>query len=291
MTGAHDSYAVGYDGLLPRALFYIVRLLPDYRTGCIINRNKIKGSRFLRTQMKIFITNDDGIKAEGLRRLARAARKYGDLYIFAPKEQQSGKSHSITVHSVCDAVRIERVYGYPVEAEQVWTVAGTPADCVRMGFNCILKEKPDIVFSGVNNGYNVGYESLYSGTVGAAMESLVYSVPAIAYSQYDESDYSGFERYFEEVTDSLLSSSIGVNQIWNVNFPHCGADSIEGLKYGCVPARDMFYHCGYKVTKEDEDNYLIDSLFEDRTSGEPGTDIDALLNNQISIGTMTSRVG
>lgn len=174
--------------------------------------------------MRILVVNDDGIQAPGIRKLAELAKEFGEVTVAAPKRQCSGMSHRITVDLGMEIAKVD----FPVEGVEAYSIDGTPADCVKLAIRNVLEEKPDVVFSGINKGYNIGYEILYSGTVGAAMEALVHGVPAIAYSQDDTADYAVVEKYFGELTEILLKQKIGEGQIWNVNFPNCAAEEVKG---------------------------------------------------------------
>ena len=236
--------------------------------------------------MKILVVNDDGIQAPGIRELAKLAKQFGEVTVAAQKSQCSGMSHRITVDNGMEIARVE----FPVEGVEAYSIDGTPADCVKLALRNVLKEKPDIVFSGINRGYNIGYEILYSGTVGAAMEALVHGVPAIAYSQDDTADYSVVERYFGELTEILLNQKIGENQIWNVNFPNCPAEEVKGTLYDRVPARLEFYHDRFELEEMDTNLYMASSIQKKKTSAPEGTDAEALLENYISVSRLTSIV-
>ena len=99
---------------------------------------------------KILITNDDGIRADGIIRLARAAKKFGDVTVVAPRSQRSAMSHSITLRTYIDLEKVE----FPVEGVEAYACSGTPADCVRIGCLNVIENGPDVVFSGINFGYN-----------------------------------------------------------------------------------------------------------------------------------------
>ena len=101
---------------------------------------------------KILITNDDGIQSDGIIRLARAAKKYGKVWVVAPDGQRSAMSHRITLRETIEFFPVD----FPVEGVHAYASTGTPADCVRFGILNIVKEKPDYVFSGINYGYNSG---------------------------------------------------------------------------------------------------------------------------------------
>ena len=131
--------------------------------------------------MNILITNDDGINAQGIAVLARAAAEFGQVTLVAPARQCSAMSHRITLGR---PLRLEQV-DFPVPQVEAYSLDGTPADCVKAALDAILTERPDVVLSGINHGYNVGFDVAYSGTVGAAMEALMNGISAIALSQND----------------------------------------------------------------------------------------------------------
>ncbi|MEO1173285.1 MAG: 5'/3'-nucleotidase SurE, partial [Myxococcota bacterium] len=122
---------------------------------------------------RILLSNDDGIHARGIRTLAEALEPLGELWVVAPDRNQSGTSHSISLH---DPLRIKRIQ------ERRFSVDGTPADCVYLALHHILPGPPDIVFSGTNHGPNLGNDVIYSGTVSAAMEGALYGYRAVAMS-------------------------------------------------------------------------------------------------------------
>ena len=107
---------------------------------------------------KILITNDDGIKSSGIIRLAKAAQKYGEVWVVAPDSQRSAASHSLTLHGTFDVYEAD----FPVEGVRAYAISGTPADCIRVGVLNIMPEKPDVIFTGINFGYNAGSDVQYS---------------------------------------------------------------------------------------------------------------------------------
>lgn len=118
--------------------------------------------------MRILITNDDGINAAGIKKLAEIVTKISDeVYIVAPSGQRSAVSHSITVK---EPLHIRRV-PFPFGVKAAYSCSGMPADCVKAAVHAVLQERPDIVISGINNGHNMGYDTIYSGTVAAARVS------------------------------------------------------------------------------------------------------------------------
>ena len=123
--------------------------------------------------MNILVTNDDGILAPGLALLADACREVGTVTVAAPDREQSGTSHSLTLHRPLRPAR---------RPDGAWQVDGTPTDCVMLAVQALMPERPDFVFSGVNHGPNMGEDVFYSGTVAAAMEAVTLDVPGIAIS-------------------------------------------------------------------------------------------------------------
>ena len=238
--------------------------------------------------MKILVTNDDGIHSEGIRVLAELALQLGDVVVAAPKEQCSAMSHRITF---LKPLTIEKT-SFPVEGVlSAWQVDGTPADCVKAGLEYVCKdEKPDIVFSGINNGYNTGTEILYSGTVGAAMDALVYGVPAIAYSIDMNNEFSAIRHFFMSVTEEVLSRKISKGQIWNINVPGIPWEEISGIRYNCVPATKPYYHDYYEINVTENGVAQMSSIFSSTDSAPEGSDIDAIVRGFISVGKLNSIV-
>ena len=145
--------------------------------------------------MRILITNDDGIDAAGLGKLAEIAVKISDeVTIVAPSGQRSAVSHSITVGQ---PLRIRRV-PFPVAVQAAYSCSGMPADCVKVAVQAILDKRPDVVLSGINNGHNMGYDSIYSGTVAAAREAVYQGIRGIAVSTWKE-NYALVDRYLEKI--------------------------------------------------------------------------------------------
>jgi len=137
--------------------------------------------------LKILLTNDDGIRAPGIRALWEALKEIADIVVAAPAQQQSATGHSITVyHPIW-------VTEHPFNDPRVsgWRIGGTPADSVKIALDALMTEKPDLVVSGINQGPNLATDVLYSGTVSAAVEGAMHGIPAIAISlaSYDSTDF------------------------------------------------------------------------------------------------------
>lgn len=164
--------------------------------------------------MKILITNDDGIDSEGLAILVRWAVKLGEVTVVAPKTQQSGKSHAITIHSPFEVTRTDLCLG----EKAAYSVDSTPVDCARFG-TLGSDERYDLILSGINRGYNLGEDILYSGTVGAIFEAALRKTRGIAFStvhttfEYAEKALDDVFRYFQ------IHKLFEHNLIYNVNVP------------------------------------------------------------------------
>jgi len=166
--------------------------------------------------MKILITNDDGIQAPGIQHLAAALKGLGELIIVAPKKEQSGAGLGITLHRTLEACRYD--FGDSITA---YTVSGTPADCVKIACSVLLSSPPDLIVSGINRGSNHGRCLLYSGTVGGVIEGAFRGIPGIAFSllDYDSPEYTTFQPYAREITEYVIRHSMPKGTLLNVNFP------------------------------------------------------------------------
>jgi len=179
--------------------------------------------------MNILCTNDDGILADGLACLVRAAESIGRVTVVAPDREQSATSHSLTLHHPVRSVR---------RPDGTFQVDGTPTDCVMLAVEALMPERPDFVLSGVNHGQNMGEDVLYSGTVAAAMEGLMLGVPAIAMSfaggELLRTDPEILARLVPTVSDLLrhLTSlpNFPKDTVLNVNFPPLEGDAIRGVR-------------------------------------------------------------
>lgn len=174
--------------------------------------------------MDILISNDDGVLAQGLGLLAEACGTLGKVTVVAPDREQSGTSHSLTLHRPLRATR---------RADGAFQVDGTPTDCVLLALGALMPDKPDFVISGVNHGPNMGEDVLYSGTVAAAMEGLAAGIPSVAVS-YGSFDLEHLDSYRDRL-QRLLAEVLAVSDfpketLLNVNLPAMPADTVKGVK-------------------------------------------------------------
>jgi 5'-nucleotidase len=186
--------------------------------------------------MNILLSNDDGIRAEGIRRLAEALRTLGDVYVFAPTEQMSCCGHGVSIKKTLHA----REVSFPGTRRAV-AVDGTPADCMKVAFKMLEKDgvKIDMVFSGVNMGGNLGTDTLYSGTVAAAMEAIMAGIPAVAAS-VDSHEPQHYETVLELALQlgRLGPDGLRADVIVNINAPDLPPAAIKGVRLTRLGVRE-----------------------------------------------------
>ena len=181
--------------------------------------------------MRILVTNDDGFTAKGIKTLVNILKPYGQITVVAPKRVQSGMSMAVNLGQGPIATK----YLGEEDGVQWWYVDGTPSSCVKFGIDNIYPPgKPDVVVSGINHGGNYGTAYLYSGTIGAACEGALASIPTIAVSldAFDpDADFSAVEAYFPAIFEKLLAEgSKSFGTVYNVNFPKLPASQLKGIK-------------------------------------------------------------
>lgn len=183
--------------------------------------------------MNILVSNDDGILAPGLALLAEVCQSVGSVTIVAPDREQSGTSHSLTMHR---PVRPSR------RPDGSWQVDGTPTDCVLLALGELMPERPSFVFSGINHGPNMGEDVLYSGTVAAAMEGVTLGVPSVAISFAGPSSDLETLHSYRELLTRLVRRIVQVDAfppltLLNINLPPCGAAAVKGVKVTALGSR------------------------------------------------------
>ncbi len=229
---------------------------------------------------RIMITNDDGVNADGIIRLAKAVRTYGEVWVAAPDEQKSGASHSINLHTPIAVREVD----FPVEGVKAYAVSGSPADCVRVGVLNLLPEKPDIVLSGINLGYNAGTDVMYSGTIGAAMEAVFQGIPSVAFSEGTNDGYIITDLWLDKVLKEVMSLNLTTDSILNINFPTCKPDELKGILRDRFVSKSFIYKDHY-ICNELSDGtktYMVEGDYQE--IAEEGSDLKALFDKYISIG-------
>ncbi|RZJ13366.1 MAG: 5'/3'-nucleotidase SurE [Rubrivivax sp.] len=246
--------------------------------------------------MRILISNDDGYLAPGLAALVKACEGLGEIDVIAPEQNASGTSNSLTLNRPLNVYRAANGFRY---------VSGTPSDGVHLALSGLLGYRPDLVVSGINNGANMGDDTLYSGTVAAATEGYLFGVPSIAFSQVDKGwgELDAAARVARSVIDHVLQGDLSKAFLLNVNIPNRpDADTLPrkitrlGRRHYCEAVIEQ-------VNPRGETIYWIGPAGDAKDAGE-GTDFYATANGQVSItplqvdltehsslGTWTQRLG
>ena len=237
--------------------------------------------------MKILIVNDDSIHAPGIRVLANAVASLGDVYVVAPEEQCSAMSQKLTIR---DNLIIKPYPDFPAPVKGAWSVSGTPVDCVKVALRYMMEEKPDLVLSGVNNGYNVGFDTAYSGTVGAALEAVRIGVPAIALSTAHERHLPAVEPLLVSTIQDLLAKPLEPGKLWNVNCPALMRQPLQGVLWDRPVARmSMFCDQYAGENRPDGTVELTNAGFSIKDGFDaPGTDAEAVREGYISISKLSA---
>src|SRR6476620_7805327 len=177
----------------------------------------------------ILITNDDGITAPGIRNLIEAVKGLGQVVVVAPDKPQSGMGHAITIGVPLRLNKVEDMF----EGVEAWQTSGTPVDCVKLAVDKVLHRKPDICLSGINHGANHSINVIYSGTMSAALEAAIESIPSIGFSLLDyslEADFTAARIYARMIVQQLLENVPDKHTVLNVNIPIATPAEIKGVK-------------------------------------------------------------
>ncbi len=233
--------------------------------------------------MRILVTNDDGIHAEGLDVCEEIAHALSDdVWIVAPEHDQSGVAHSLSLN---DPLRLRQI------AERRFAVRGTPTDCIIMGARHVLDGKAiDLVLSGVNRGRNVGEDVIYSGTVAGAMEGAVLGIASVALSQAYKSRSSQppfWEtslRFAPDIIRKVLAAGVRQGALININFPDCRAEEVKGVAVAALGRRRQErLHIDKRMDGRGNPYYWIAYTRQDAIKPEHGTDIAALDDHCIAL--------
>ena len=232
-------------------------------------------------QPVILITNDDGISAPGIRNLVDAVRGLGKIVVVAPDKPQSGMGHAITIGN---PLRLHPMH-HLFEGVEAWQCSGTPVDCVKLAVDKVLRRKPDLCLSGINHGSNHSINVIYSGTMSAAVEAAIESIPSVGFSLLDysvEADFTAARKYVRIIVEEVLAHPLDKHLILNVNFPAIPDSLIKGIKV-----------CRQAYAKYEEDflerndptgkkYYWLTGKFVNFDKGRD-TDVWALEHNYVSV--------
>ncbi|MGD1701057.1 5'/3'-nucleotidase SurE [Dapis sp. BLCC M229] len=180
--------------------------------------------------MKILVSNDDGIFAEGIRSLANGLAAVGhEVIVVCPDKERSATGHGLTLHQPIRAEIVKSIFDDGIKA---WACSGTPADCVKLALFGLLESQPDLVLAGINHGPNLGTDILYSGTVSAAMEGIVENIPSIAFSlgSYTSREFEVAVNFAQSLVQKMESQPLDNLMLLNVNIPAVEETEIAGVK-------------------------------------------------------------
>lgn len=234
----------------------------------------------LNSRPTIFVTNDDGITAPGLRTLIRIMQKLGRVVVVAPDRPRSGQGHAITVSL---PLRVSPVV--QTEDYEEHRCNGTPVDCVKLGVQIVLRKRPDLLVSGINHGSNASINVVYSGTMAAVIEAAIDNIPAIGFS-IDDYDLNGrldhIEEYVEQIAREVLQKGLPKGTCLNVNFPAWKNEEIKGVMVCRQSLGSWKEHFDERVDPYGRNYYWITGVFSNPDHVE-GTDTWALEHNYISL--------
>jgi len=225
----------------------------------------------------ILLSNDDGVRAQGLLVLKDALEDLATVYIVAPDREKSAVSHALTLHR---PLRVEKIH------ETVFAIDGTPTDCIILGVNKLLKERPHLVISGINQGGNMGDDITYSGTVSAAMEGTILGIPSIAISLVikEYQNYENAARFAKRLVEWIQTTPLPPDTFLNVNVPDVEKyEAIKGIKWTRQGKRiynDSIYEL---VDPRGRKYYWIGGEPLEGIENDDDTDIGALSKGFISI--------
>ena len=225
--------------------------------------------------MRLLLSNDDGYFAPGLAALAEGLAPLGEITVVAPERDRSGASNSLTLDRPLSLRKAHNGFLY---------VNGTPTDCVHMAVTGLLELEPDIVVSGINNGANMGDDTLYSGTVAAATEGYLLGIPAIAVSLvgHEFKHYATAARVARDLVERLARAPFGTPTLLNVNVPDVPYEQLRGTEVTRLGRRHKAQPVVPGKNPRGETVYWVGPAGAAREAG-PGTDFNALERGAVSV--------
>ncbi len=228
--------------------------------------------------MRILVSNDDGVHAEGIRALSEALAACGEVIVVAPDRNRSGASHSLTLEVPLRVTRIAET-GYHA-------VKGTPTDCVHLAVNELVRPEPDMVVAGINHGANLGDDVIYSGTVAAATEGRHLGFPSLAISLVGKTHFATAAHYAVQLVRGMMVHPLPSDQILNVNVPDLPLDQIKGIRVTRLGNRHRAESVICSEDPRGQPIYWIGPPGSQQDAGE-GTDFAAIEQGYVSITPLT----
>ncbi|EHH0749326.1 TPA: 5'/3'-nucleotidase SurE [Vibrio vulnificus] len=224
--------------------------------------------------LRILLSNDDGVFAEGIRTLASELRTLAEVIIVAPDRNRSGASNSLTLEQPLRVNCVE---------ENVYSVQGTPTDCVHFALNELLKnDLPDLVLSGINHGANLGDDVLYSGTVAAAMEGHFLGVQSIAFSLVGKTHFKTAATIAKRIVEQHLAKPIPTNRLLNINIPDLPLEQLKEIRVTRLGARHHAENMIKQLDPRGHEIYWLGPPGKEQDAGE-GTDFHTIEQGYVSI--------
>jgi 5'-nucleotidase len=232
--------------------------------------------------LKVLISNDDGIHANGIQTLAAKLSQRYEVYVVAPDRERSATGHALTLHK---PIRIEEVnLNFPVA--KAFAVSGTPSDCVKLALNALLDVEIDVLVSGINHGPNLGSDVIYSGTVSAALEGAIHGIPSIAVSLVNGfekmADFTHGAEFIDQFLPTAMKVGIPAKSILNINIPAVSLHHFAGIKIAELGTR--MYTDSYEKRIDPRGGiyyWLAGEIIETGESEE--SDVEAIRNNMVAI--------
>jgi 5'-nucleotidase len=238
----------------------------------------------MRKDKLILVTNDDGIRANGLSALIEAVEPFGEVMVVAPVESQSGMSQAITVKHPL-RVKKEQLNGF-----MSYVVNGTPTDCVKLAINKLLPRKPDLLVSGINHGSNSSTSVLYSGTLGAALEGSLNEIPSIGFSLMSYNPDANLDiakTYARKISQLVLENGLPLHTCLNVNIPALPGDELKGIKVCRQTIGFWQEEFDQRTDPSGREYYWLTGEYFNTEPHAEDTDEWALKNNYIAVVPLT----
>jgi len=246
---------------------------------CPLKADVINSNGFGNARMKILVSNDDGVYADGLWALVKELREIAEITVVAPDRDYSGAGTSVTLRHPLRMVEVRT----PLDGIDAYSVEGTPADSVILALRLVLKDGVDLVVSGINEGPNLGDDVYISGTVGAALQGFFYGIPAIAFSiaAFGSLHFDMAARLARLLVEEIVNRGLSRRMLLNVNLPNLPREKIEGIEITRLGERKYVDRIEPGHDGKRQYHWIMRGKSEWQSIS--GTDIRALEQNKVSI--------